>query len=145
MSGRHTVAVRRWRINMKGRAFQSVRLYPLNSPFEHVRSIVIEAEHKAAINLNAIAMEYGDAAGVVLGSGGPLAGIGEVAAIQRLETLRGLIGTGQHMQPTEYDATTLAAVPVGKLIGAPGESQMHGNADYMGQRMNRWRTLKHNA
>jgi hypothetical protein len=46
------------------------------------------------------------------------------------------------MQPTEYDTTTLTAVPVGKLISAPGEGQMHGNADYMWEGLNRWRTLK---
>src|ERR1700730_659403 len=71
--------------DVKGRALQPVRLDPLDSPFEDVRPIMIEAEHEASVYLNAITMKYGNAACVVLGDRCPLSRIGEVAAIQRFE------------------------------------------------------------
>src|SRR5579872_24380 len=44
------------RQNMKRRALQAVGLNPLHRSREYIRPVVVEAEHEAAIHLNAIAM-----------------------------------------------------------------------------------------
>jgi hypothetical protein len=67
---------------MKRRALETVRLDPVDGPLEHIRAIVIEAEHEAAIDLDAKAVQYGDPTGIVLWSWGFLARIVDVFFIQ---------------------------------------------------------------
>ncbi len=71
---------------MKRRALEPIRFDPLHGTLEHVGLIMVEAEHKAAVDLNAIAMKHGDSPRVVLRHGRPLAGGNEIATVQRLES-----------------------------------------------------------
>ena len=44
--------------------------------------IVVEAENETAVHLDAVAMQQGDPAGVVLGGGGAFARVAQVPAIE---------------------------------------------------------------
>jgi hypothetical protein len=70
---------------MEGRAFQPVGFYPLNSSFEDVRAIVVEAEDEAAVHLDPVAVEYGDAARIVFRNGSsPRGGFGFPRVLQSI-------------------------------------------------------------
>ena len=55
------------RQDMKCRTLQTIRFDPIDGPSEHVRSVVVESQHKAAIHLNAVTMKNLDAASIVFG------------------------------------------------------------------------------
>src|SRR5215472_16643140 len=74
-----------WREDVKGGAFEPIGLYPTHRALEHVQAVVIESEHEAAVDLYSTAVQQLDSAGVVLGHGGALTRVGEIAAIQRFE------------------------------------------------------------
>ena len=54
-------------------------------PLEDVGPVVVEAEHEAAVHLDAVVVQQLDAAGVVVGARRLLAGVGEVVVGERLE------------------------------------------------------------
>ncbi len=71
-----------WNVAHSSRA----RLDPLDRQVEDVRPVVVEAEHEAAVDLDAVVVEQGDPARVLPGRRRPLAGLPEVRGVQRLET-----------------------------------------------------------
>jgi hypothetical protein len=71
---------------MERGAFEAIGLDPLHGPRKHVRPVVIEAEHEAAVHLNSVAMQERDPARVVLRRRCALLGVAQIAGIQRLET-----------------------------------------------------------
>src|SRR6185436_1042649 len=74
------------REDMERRALEPVLLDPLDGLLEDARIVVIEAEHEAAVHLNAVVVQDRDAARVVVGDRRALAGVLNVADVQRLET-----------------------------------------------------------
>src|SRR4029078_2947974 len=72
--------------NVKGGAFQTVALNPVGRPFENVGTIVIEAENKTAVYLNAVIVKDCHAPRIIIGTRTLLARVRDIAAVQRFES-----------------------------------------------------------
>src|SRR5215469_7538772 len=75
-----------WGQDMKGCTLEPVGFDPGHRLVENVRTVVIEPQYEAAIDLDAVPMEHLDTARIVLGSWGSLPRVTQVHAIQRLES-----------------------------------------------------------
>src|SRR5215467_12091098 len=73
------------RQDVKRCTLESIGLDPTCRTFEHVRTIVVEAEHEAAIHLNTVVVKNCDPASVILRSGTLLASVSDVVRMKRLK------------------------------------------------------------
>ena len=72
--------------NVKGRALQSMLFHPVDGSFEYLRAIMIEAEDKAAVDLNPMIVKQVDSTPVLTGKGTFLACFPNVVRTERLES-----------------------------------------------------------
>ena len=85
----HLPEQRRRRIrsqDVKRRALQAVLFDPLGRPREDIFPVVIEAEDKRAVHLDAVVVQHADAARVVGGLRRLLVGVGEILVGKRLKS-----------------------------------------------------------
>jgi hypothetical protein len=63
--------------------------------------------------------------------------LNSIADCYRIGVLRSLVGTGQHVQASKYDAAALLSVPVSELVGTTSECQVDGDSNHLVDRINR--------
>src|SRR5689334_8856991 len=84
-----------WGENVKRGTFQPVPFDPFGRALENVRAIVIEAENKTAVHLNAVVVKDGHAPGIVIRPWTLFARIRDIAAVQRFESDENSRAAGQ--------------------------------------------------